>query len=166
MVYTYISLQIEPRIKILIYVYKMDITTISITKEQYTTLLNELHRIVRDSLHHHLYSDDFEYECAKNGGGRALGLCGRVTEKLMDSLHTEFEKWFSENTSDLIVYTIILQGFVAFVKTLTCSDRWDSLYEDRTKLVDTLCIYVEKLIGIDVGHSPTLLSSFINIIDE
>lgn len=143
----------------------MDIQKISITSEQYEKLLNDLHKTIRDSLHRNLFQDDFEYEHAKEGGGRSMNLCGRVPQYLVDSLNSTLKEWFNDSTSELISHTFVLQAFVAFVKTLHTSGRWNALYKNRTKLVDTMGSYVETLLGIDVDHSPTMLEHFMNIVE-
>jgi hypothetical protein len=143
----------------------MDIQEITITSEQYEKLENDLHKIIRDSLHRNLFLDDFEYEHVKNGGGQSMLITGRVSHNLADSLKSVLTEWFNESTSGLLSHTIVLQSFVAFVKTLHTSGRWSALYKNRSKLVDTMGTYVENLLGIGTDHSPTLLDDFINVVD-
>ena len=143
----------------------MDIRKITITSEQYEKLENDLQKTIRESLRRDLLLDDFEYEHARTGRGLSMGICGRVPRNLTDSLNFELNKMFNESTSSLISHTIVLQAFVAFVETLHTSGRWNALYKNRSKLVDTMGTYVENLLGISVDHSPTFLDGFINIVE-
>lgn len=143
----------------------MDIRKITITNEQYEKLENDLQKTIRESLRRDLLLDDFEYEHAGIGRGLSMGICGRVSNYLANSLNVELNKMFNESTSSLISHTIVLQAFVAFVETLHTSGRWNALYKNRSKLVDTMGTYVENLLGIREPRSPTLLGNFINVID-
>lgn len=143
----------------------MDIRKITITSEQYEKLENDLQKTIRESLRRDLLLDDFEYEHAKNGGGQSMLIAGRVSNYLVNSLKSVLTEWFNESTSSLISHTIVLQAFVAFVETLHTSGRWNALYKNRSKLVDTMGTYVENLLGISVDHSPTFLDGFINIVE-